>query len=274
MLHVPVGSNTFSLVQPSTTARPAATQGTAVTPGTSNKGSWAQLIASTTSGSYGVIICVNSNTASAASRNTITDIGIGAAGSEAVLIPDLISGNAAGYTLGGIWYYFPVYIPAGSRIAARGQGTVTTAYRVFAQTLQQPLNASQIRKASFVDALGVSGVNGTSVTSGTTSKGSWVSLGTTTNRLWWWQVGVQVDSTDTAHNTTVYHIDLAVGNSTTRDTIISDLQFIVNTNEYASNPPLSAGVEYPCPSGSEIWVRAQCSGTTDPLRIVAYGAGG
>jgi hypothetical protein len=274
MLHVPIGSNTFSLMEPSTAARPADAQGTSVTPGTSNKGNWAQLIASTTAGSYGLLICINSNTASTASRNTITDIGIGASGSELVLIPDLISGNAAGYTLGSIWYYFPVFVPAGSRIAARGQGTVTTAYRVYVQTLQLPLNASQIRKASFVDALGVSGVNGTTVTSGTTNEGAWVSLGTTTSRLWWWQVGIQVVNTDTSHNTSAYHIDLAVGDSTTRDPIITDLQFITNASEYASNPPLSAGVEYPCPIGSEIWVRAQCSGSVDSLRIIAYGAGG
>jgi hypothetical protein len=274
MLHVPVGSNTFSLVEPSTTARPAAAQGTAVTPGTTNKGNWAELIASTTDESYGLVICINSNSASTASRNTITDIGLGSAGNEIVLIPDLISGNAAAYTLGGIWYYFPIFVPKNSRIAARGQGTVTTAYSVYCQTLQRPLNASQIRKASFVQALGVSGVNGTSVTSGTTAEGDWVSLGTTTNRLWWWQVGIQVINTDTAHNTVAYHIDLSVGDSTTRDLIVTDLQFITNTAEYASNPPLSAGVEYPCPEGSEIWVRAQCSGTTDPLRITAYGAGG
>lgn len=32
MLHVPIGSNTFGLTQPSTTARPATAQGDAVTP--------------------------------------------------------------------------------------------------------------------------------------------------------------------------------------------------------------------------------------------------
>ena len=274
MLHVPVGANAFGLMEPSTTARPSDTQGTSVTPGTSNKGNWAQLIASTTSDTYGLVICINSNTASSASRGTITDIGIGSSGSEVVLVPDLISGNAGGYSLGGLWYYFPVFIPKGSRIAARGQGTVTTSYRVYAQTLQRPLNPMQIRKASFVEAVGVSGVNGVSVTSGTTSEGAWTSLGTTTQRLWWWQVGIQVTSADTSHNTSVYHVDLAVGDNTTKDLIITDLQFITNANEYASNPPLSAGVEFPCPAGSEIWVRAQCSGTTDPLRITAYGAGG
>jgi hypothetical protein len=274
MLHVPVGSNTFGLMEPSTTARPASTQGTSVTPGTSNKGNWAQLIASTTSDTYGLVICVNSNSASSASRNTITDIGLGASGSEIVLVPDLVSGNAAGYTLGGGWYYFPIFIPKGTRIAARGQGTVTTAYRVYIQTLQRPLNPSQVRKASYVDALGVSGVNGTTVTSGTTNEGAWVSLGTTASRLWWWQVGIQVVNTDTSHNTSAYHIDLAVGDNTTKDFIIQDLQFITNASEYSSNPPLSAGVEFPCPAGSEIWVRAQCSGSTDPLRIIAYGAGG
>jgi len=276
MLHVPIGTNTFSTVTPNVTTRVAAAFGTAVTPGTTDKGSWAQLFAPTTFDTYGILICINSNTASAASRNTITDIGVDESGgtSYIVNIPDLISGNAGSFLQIGQWYYFPLFIPKGSRIAARGQGTVTTAYRVYAQLLQSPLNTSQIRKGSFVDVLGDAGVSGTTLDPGTTTKSSWVLLGTTARRLWWWQLGIQVVNTDTTHQNAAYQFDLAAGNGTTFDIIISDLQYTTTTAEVAANPPLSAGVEYPIQEGVNIYARAWGSTTIDSMRVKAYGLGG
>jgi hypothetical protein len=276
MLHVPVGSNTFSSVQLSTTTRPANAMGVSVTPGTASKGSWTQIYATTTYDTYGILICINTNTASAASRNTITDIGVDETGgtSYQVQIPDLISGNAGGYHQIGMWYYFPLFIPKGSRIAARGQGTVTTAYNVYTQLLQAPLNTSQIRKGSFVEAIGAAGVNGTTLNPGTTSKSSWVLLGTTSRRVWWWQLGVQVVSTDTVHQNAAYQFDLGVGDGTTIDIIIPDLQYTTTTAEVAANPPISAGVEYPVPAGTNVYVRGWGSTTVDSMRIKAYGLGG
>jgi hypothetical protein len=276
MLHVPIGTNTFSSVQPNVATRVAAAMGTSVTPGTTVKGSWAEMFASTTFDTYGILICINSNTTSATSRNTITDIGVDEDGgtSYIVNIPDLISGNAGSFIQIGVWYYFPLFIPQGSRVAARGQGTVTTAYRVYAQLLQAPLNTAQIRKGSFVEAIGGAGVNGTALTPGTTSKSSWVLLGTTTRRLWWWQLGIQVVNTDTSHSSAAYQFDIAAGDGTTFDIIIPDLQYTTANQEYAANPPLSAGVEYPIEAGTNIYVRAWGTTSVDPIRIKAYGLGG
>lgn len=274
MLHVPVGSNQFGLTQPSTTARPATAQGTSVTPAVGSKGNWAQLIASTTADLYGVLVCINSNSGSNSSRNTVVDIGIGPSGSEVVLVPDLIGGNAGTYVLGAMWYYFPIFVPAGSRVAARAQGTVTTAIRVYMQGVGRPSNPAQIRKASFVDAIGVSGPNGVSVTGGSTNEGAWTLIGTTTDRVWWWQFGIQVASSDTSHIAGVQHVDIAVGNGTLFDVIIQDAQFITSTAEASSNPPLSAGVEYPVDAGVDVYARVWSSGTPDPYQIAVYAAGG
>ena len=274
MLHVPTGSNTFGSVQPSTTARPAAAQGTSVTAAVGSKGAWTQMIASTTADSYGVLICINSGAASAASRNRVVDIGIGPAASEQVLIPDLIGGNAGTYAQGGLWYYFPVFVPAGTRLSARAQGSVTTAFRVFTQLLQKPANPSQVRKASFIEAYGITAPGGTALTAGTTSDGSWTLVGTTTNRVWWWQFGAQVNTADTAHITAAAHFDVAAGDGTNFDVLIQDAQFITSTSETAGNPPLSAGVEFSVPAGTNIYVRAQSSGTPDPYNVAVYAAGG
>ena len=276
MLFVPAGANSFGKVQESATGRPVTAMGTAVTPAVGSKGAWAQVFASLAEDTFGLMICINSNTASAASRNSVVDIGIGAAASEIVLIPDLIAGNAASYQSpgGGIWYYFPVAIPAGTRIAARAQGTVTTAFRVLVQAMQWPLQPAMIKKASFVEAIGMTVPQGTAVTAGTTGEGAWTLLGTTTNRCWFWQIGAQVSSADTTHNNVTYHLDLAEGDGTDFNTLILSQPLNTTSSEVAALAPYTVACEVPVPAGRSIYARAQCSGTVDPLFITAYGAGG
>jgi len=276
MLFVPAGANTFASIQSNQTGRPVAAQGTAVTPATATKGNWAQLIASTTSETYGLLICANNNSASAASRNTVLDIGIGTAGNEVVVIPDLLCGNASSYAVpgSGVWYYFPITLPAGSRIAARARGTVTTAFNVFIQAMQQPLNPSLIKKAAYVDTFGITAPNGTGVTPGTTADSGWQLLGTTTRRCWFWQIGAQIPSGDTSHNAAVIHLDLAMGNGATFITMLQDVVFTTTTTETHSASPLTVGCEFPVNEGQNIYVRAQTSGTAELIQIAAYGAGG
>jgi hypothetical protein len=277
MLHVPVGTNTFGLTQASWgTTRPAAANGTSVTPVVGSKGSWASMVTATTADAYGILININSNSASAASRQTVVDIGIDEAGgtSYVVAIADLLAGGAPAYTVGAQWYFFPLYIPAGAHIAARAQSSVTTAFRVGCQLLERPSNPAQIRKGSFVETLGVSGVAGTTIVPGTTNKGSWTLIGTTVERLWWWQAAIQIPTTDTAWNAQSLHVDLAVGDGVTYDTIISDLAITMSTAEILANPPLTAGVEWSVPPGSSIYMRAQSSGTLDVYQAAAYGLGG
>jgi hypothetical protein len=83
------------------------------------KGSWVQLIASTT---YDTVWVVIAFVPQFAPSGWLVDIGTGALGSEAVLIPNIYS--PAGYTLRSIGYVaLPVKIAAGTRIAARAQCT-------------------------------------------------------------------------------------------------------------------------------------------------------
>jgi hypothetical protein len=282
MLHIPVGASSFGQTTPSWgTDRPSATIGTQVTPttGTGAFGSWAALGSALTADSYGMYININSNNASTASRNTVVNIGVDENGgsSYAVKITQLIAGGASSYTVGGgVWYYFPIFIPAGSTVAAQARGSVTTSIRVAALMFQKPNNPSMIRRASFSETLGIASDQntGTSVTPGTTSEGSWVSIGTTTNRLWWWQYGMQITTGDTSWQGVGLHMDVAVGDGSTKDIIIQDALIITNSNEYLNNGPISSGVEYDVPAGSTIYVRMQNSGSNDAYLVAIYGAGG
>lgn len=279
MLHVPVGANTFGLSTPSWgTTRPAAANGTSVTPSTTGYGTYASVITALASDCFGLLININSNSGSAASRETVVKIGVDMSGGTSYvdLITDLLAGGAATYSTsgGGLWFFFPLNLPAGSRLAAAAYSTVTTALRVGIVPMMRPPNPALIRKASYVETIGASGRVGTSVTAGTTTEGAWKLLGATSRRCWWWQLAIQVPASDTSWNAAVLHADLAVGNGTNYDIIIQDAAISTATTEAMTNPPLTAGVEWDVPAGSNIYMRLQSSGTLDTYTGCAYGAGG
>jgi hypothetical protein len=98
----------------------AFTLGTTLTAASSanTKGSWTQLIASTTNPVVGILVLLEVSSLA----TFLIDIGTGASGSEVVLIPDIYasfySTNAA---IMSAAIFFPVQVPAGTRIAARCQ---------------------------------------------------------------------------------------------------------------------------------------------------------
>lgn len=78
-----------------------------------------QLIASASKDVVALLICYSQD---AASTDYVLDIGIGAQGSESVLIPDIVVG--AGYSImSGVCGPFFVRIPKGTRVAARCQAS-------------------------------------------------------------------------------------------------------------------------------------------------------
>jgi hypothetical protein len=276
MLYVPKGADTVNTVF-STEVRPAAAMGVAVTPGSGAYGSWVQLFTALAYDAYGLWININTNFTSAASRNTILNIGIDVNGGTTyvTIIPDLICGNAGSYTAsGGIFYHFPIFIKKGATIGVQGNGTVATAFRVFAKLFHQPAGALMLRVGSFCEVIGTAGNAGTTVTAGTTAEGAWTSLGTTTQKCWWWQLGVQVVASDVSHNAVLYHIDLAFGDATNKMILNENTMFYTTATENGQLFILDNGVECDVPAGATLYVRAQCSGTVDSLRIKAYGVGG
>jgi hypothetical protein len=277
MLYVPRGGNSFAAVQSNQAGRPSVTQGNTMTPGVGSKGSWVQLIASLTDDTFGLIICLNANQLSGNSRNTVVDIGIGPAASEVVLIADLIGGNAVAYNVtgGGIWYYFPVAIPAGTRIAARAQSTVTATIACFIQAMQKPQNPSMFKACSHVETIGMTAPQGTGPYSpGTGSEGAWQLLGASTRDNWFWQIAAQVNSADTSHLANAIHLDLAYGDATNKDILLESILMHTSTAEGAVNTVSVIGAGGFVPAGTNIYARAQNSGNTEPIFIAAYGAGG
>lgn len=282
MLFVPGGAD-FKWWVSNGASRPTTGYGTAVTPGTApTKGAWAQLLSSAQMAhdGWGILICINSFSGSATTRNVLIDIGIDGAGGTnySVHVPDLLGGHAAAYTVGsgGIWYYFPLHIPAGASVAARATGNVTTAGRVYVTVLGQPRQPEMVRKGSKVFAFGAntSTATGTAVTLGTTAEGAWTDVGSTTMPLWWWQVGYTcIDTTMTVAN---IHLDVGAGTTTGNAKIlVADSPCIVTSSEQISNLPITIGCVAAVDSGQNIYVRGQSSAAADTSpSMMAWGLGG
>jgi hypothetical protein len=153
-----------------------------------------QLIASTAADSFGIFVHIENNATSNTATNTLLDIMRGAGGSETVLIPDLM----AGWVLSTLasnsrrTYFFPLFIPSGTRLSARSASVVTAKTCVVSLTLlQRPTQLGYV--GTRVTAYGVTsaGSRGTDSTSGNSAYGTSVSLSASTaNPIRFMQMGL------------------------------------------------------------------------------------
>lgn len=88
------------------------------------KGAWTELLASSPGDTYLLMLSAGGTFVSAANTSMLLDIGIGPASSEQLLISNLAIGYLDSSLLSGRLWTLPLYIPAGSRIAARIQGVI------------------------------------------------------------------------------------------------------------------------------------------------------
>lgn len=259
--------------------------GDTITPGFSNvEGSWAELwsAAQVAEDVYGILLWVSNNSTSASARNVLLDIGVDPAGGTAYasVMSNLVIGQSGGSVSGGVWWYFPLRVRAGSSIGVRAQSSLTTGGFNCRGTLYgKPTRPEAVRAGSYSETIGtITNSNGTSFTPGNSSaKGAWASLGTTGKDLWWWQLGVQIDNGTTT--SLLYFIDLAYGDGTNMVPIFSDVLYTLpGTTEvgYCVQAPRSIVEAYrEVPAGSTIYIRGACSGTAPAgFNAVAVGVGG
>lgn len=105
--------------------------GTSVDPGgTANtKGVYSQITSSTVADIAGIFVTFDAQNTSSGSSNASTsliDIAVGGAGSEIVIVPNILLSVFAGGSatqFGAAMPYMPIQIPAGSRLAVRSQSS-------------------------------------------------------------------------------------------------------------------------------------------------------
>lgn len=249
------------------------------------KGAWVEVLSDTvvTSDLFWLDVWTSFNAISGVSRNMVYDVGIDEAGgtSYSVLIPDVCATNSSNHGLGGgIRHSFPIHIKAGSAIAVRTQSNdsaSTTGFGV--RGYGRPRGAGGPPFAGkYATTFGFNSgtTTGTSITSGTTSEGSWTSIATSIARSHsWWQLGLY--STDTSLTSgNIYAMDLAFGDASNKHVIIQDqIWAVVNGSQNIASPGMHVGCFRTVPAGANLYVRMQCSGTADSsLSVTVTGIGG
>ena len=283
MLWTPRGRGAFGWTFSSTGAtRLAAAWGTTITPGNNTYGAYTQILsaANVAKDVMGIEVHVNSNAVSATARDTILTIGVDPAGGTtyADVIPHLLVSSASPVMVlgGGISYFFPIFIKAGSTVAAKASvnnatvGTLSCSLRV----LGAPRDRTNMRVGTKVIPYGIATATstGTAVTPGTTAEGTATALGTigASDRPWFWQYGVGVNNgTITAVG---YSGDLLIGSAGAKATICEDRVWMGTTTEQWSDDGLSYDGSYQGAPGDILYGRLQASGTAiTGLSMAAYG---
>jgi hypothetical protein len=247
-------------------------------PSANTMGSWTALLGATAQDAYGIEIWISLAHTANAIRSILMDIGADPAGGTnySVLIPALLAhGISSTLTEGPHRYFFPLFIPAGTSLAAQAQTGHSAALspQVRALLYCKPSNPEAWRCGSYVDVFGASYATsvGTAVAAGTTSEGSWTQLGSNTTRpLWFWQVGANSNSTGLSDN--AVDVDIALGDSTNKDVIAPANVACSGTSETLSFSIKRNGIRY-APSGTGVYARAQAF-TTGSLGYAVYGVGG
>lgn len=265
-------------------ANPGATPGTSVTPGASNaEGSWTQIASAANIAQeiFGLYLFVHGGATATNQKSHLLDIGVDPAGgtSYVAMISNIVCGDSGTFlAMPGHRFYFPIRIPAGASVAARVQGQNATAGTVFVAAKFYGLRGDpeHMPCGTFAETIGaITNSSGVSFTPGNAADGSWASLGTTVNPMWWWQLGYQIDNgTITAEYT---YIDLAYGDATNKH-IIKRLMHGGNTSEQigdAFSANLLMDSYCPVPAGANMYVRGRCVNAPDSgYNAVAIGIGG
>ena len=250
--------------------------GTNVTGGGANsKGSWTELDASTSVTCEGIWVHVGGNQTS--NYQNLIDIGTGAASSEVVLIPDVMS--SCGDTFGDARsYLIPISIASGTRLSARTQNNIGAAYIKVSCTLVSDAGLD-ITSFTNVDAMGVvsSGASeGTIVDPGATAntKGSYVEIDASTAQNYKGIIIAIGQNGNTALNTYNFLLDVAVGVAASEVNFIENLMFNTSAlSDYGSGRVIGP-IACDIPASSRLSVRSQSSGNdaTDRVQdIIIYG---
>lgn len=276
--------NRFTSILTNLTGRPASAWGTSLTPGNNSFPAYTEILSDIAHECFAIEIFINSQDNNSIARNLLVTIGIDHSGGTTYTdceINYLLGTGATSYLLGGgISYYFPLYVPAGSAIAAKASvnnATVGTC-RVGVKLSGRPTDPELVRAGAYVDTFGAvtASSQGTSITSGEASDGAWTEMtsGITTKPYWFFQLGM--GCSDTTMTDLGYRSDLSIGDASNKEIFATDLIFNSSGRESLTNY-LQPIHNYICdiPLGQRIYTRMQCTGTPDSnLSNIVYALGG
>lgn len=252
----------------------SANMGTSVTTGGSSsaKGTAVEIYASTSFDAYMVSVFACEYSSSGVASQVCLDILIGAS-TEEVIIPNLLAGGAGSLvTSGPKRWDFPLYIPAGSRIAAQAAGQRTSSSLRVGVVLQGGHGSPNHRVGGKVTTYGIGTVpSGTAITpGGSGAEGSWTEITASTSEDHFCLVpSFQVD--DATANNRYFVNDIGIG-SATEEMIFESYWYITDTAESCAGAINSMPVFQDIPSGTRLAMRSSCNSVIDAAYTAAIHA--
>lgn len=227
---------------------------------THTKGSWTQIIAATTIDA-GWLVYNYTNFTNGQATAGLLDIGIGAAGSEVVLIANL----PCGYGNDATQLVIPICIPAGSRISARAQSAISSRQTTCKIGVRRNTHGMQLTTVDTFNA-------DTSTSSFTTSMGTAYSELVASTSSQYRAMAMHVaHRTDTAIATAAdIRVSAAIG-AAGAETDVANLSRNANSSEYFTFAPVGnslLGVYLgDIPSGSRLAAKAATTSSSNGVLL-------
>ena len=248
----------------------------AITPGATinTKGAYVQMTAACPADICALTVGIFFNPQTAAETLVSMDIAVGGAGSEAIVIPDIVVDASAQFGLTLFNTIFPIQIPKGTRIAARSQANAASATNYILLTANSFDGGFAYEGYARYDSIGVSGtpILGTNVTPSATAntKGSYAQLIASTARDYSGFV-LSVDTRGIAGANT-YAVDVAVGGAGSEVVVMTNHS--VNTGTTGAKAQNTPFIGVPIPAGTRVSARCASNVGSDTHTIGAalYGA--
>ena len=252
-------------------------EATAVASSTSanTKGDWVEIDASTSLASDGFWVYIGVN--SGANFDCLVDIGIGAEGSEVVLIPNILysTGDVAGES---ILIPFPISIASGVRLSARVQDREASATTIDVAIIITDDSGLDITAYTACDVMGaVTGDSGgTQIDPGgsANTKNGYVEVVASTSNTYKALLIIVGQIQNAGMSNGHFLFDVAIGAESSEVNFLSDISLISGSTSDTLQNKVIGPMASDIPSGSRLSVQAQSSITnpTDRLfDVVLYG---
>lgn len=252
----------------------ASSRGTNITSAASANGlgSWVVISASTAIDAFGIHL--NTAIKDPGSTDVLLDIGIGASGAEKPIIERLLLSHSLGNE-GSVNGWFPVFIPAGTRLVARARGLVASSIvSVTVQLLRE--NWLGLAGCAKVVSWGhdETTTGGQAVVPGATgAEGSWTQVIAATAsdqpaKGFYVALGNSGDFTRTALNVL---FDIGIGAAGAEKPILENLHFWGETTNDSVMPAFFGPFFFPIPAGTRIAARGQGDAAAENFDVVVYG---
>ena len=240
---------------------------------TNTKGSYSEIIASTAFSAMGFWLLVFNPSAQG---RFLIDLAIGGSGSEQIIVPNFFTAQPSAKE-GVAHAFFPMSIPAGTRLSARCQSNVASiATDVIVLLLgggNHPLRSGQL-----VEAYGpiTSTTSGVTIDPGGTAhtKGAWAELIGSTARAIHTLVVMANNQNNGTHSFGTTLFDIAIGGAGSEQLVIPNIVRMTDGGPDTDSPQYLGTFPLTIPAGTRIAARSQCSSidATDRLTyMTAYG---